>query len=60
MRQTLVRAALRNLSTAQIRHVPAVRYSAARDQTARVYREIERDFGVLAPRSSCTPRPRTS
>lgn len=49
MPRTLVRAALRNLSTSQIRHVPAVRYSAARDQTARVYREIERDFGVLAP-----------
>lgn len=49
MRQTLVRVGLRNLSTAQIRHVRAVRYRAAEAETARVYREIERDFGILAP-----------
>ncbi|MFI9008091.1 carboxymuconolactone decarboxylase family protein [Actinosynnema sp. NPDC053489] len=49
MRATLVRAGLRGLSTAQVRQVRAVRYGAADDVVARVYRELERDFGVLAP-----------
>jgi hypothetical protein len=49
MRPTLVRAGLRGLSTAQVRQVRAVRYGAADDDVARVYRELERDFGVLAP-----------
>ena len=49
MRATLVQAGLRGLSTAQVRQVRAVRYGAADDDVARVYRELERDFGVLAP-----------
>lgn len=49
MRATLVRAGLRGLSTAQVRQVRAVRYGAADENVARVYRELERDFGVLAP-----------
>jgi hypothetical protein len=47
--QKIVRTGLRNLSTAQIQHVHAVKYRAAEGQTAEVYREIERDFGILAP-----------
>lgn len=49
MRPTLVQAGLRGLSTAQVRQVRAVRYGAADEDVARVYRELERDFGVLAP-----------
>lgn len=49
MRATLVQAGLRGLSTAQVRQVRAVRYGAADERVARVYRELERDFGVLAP-----------
>jgi len=49
MRGALVRASLRSLSTAQVRHVRAVRFDAAGDDVARIYREIERDSGVLAP-----------
>ncbi|ROP41683.1 AhpD family alkylhydroperoxidase [Saccharothrix texasensis] len=49
MRPTLVQAGLRGLSTAQVRQVRAVRYGAAEQDVARVYRELERDFGVLAP-----------
>ncbi|MEV8443703.1 carboxymuconolactone decarboxylase family protein [Actinosynnema sp. NPDC051121] len=49
MRATLVQAGLRGLSTAQVRQVRAVRYGAAEENVARVYRELERDFGVLAP-----------
>jgi AhpD family alkylhydroperoxidase len=33
----------------QIRHVPAVPPDAARGQVARVYAQLERDFGMLAP-----------
>ncbi|RKT55207.1 carboxymuconolactone decarboxylase family protein [Saccharothrix australiensis] len=46
---TLVQAGLRGLSTAQVRQVRPVRYGAARGDVARIYRELERDFGVLAP-----------
>jgi alkylhydroperoxidase family enzyme len=49
MRATVVKAVLRGLSTVQVRHVRAVRYGAADGDVARVYREVERDFGVLAP-----------
>lgn len=47
--RTVVKALLRNLSTVQVRHVRAVGFSAADGDLARLYREIERDFGVLAP-----------
>ncbi|MFL6144200.1 MAG: carboxymuconolactone decarboxylase family protein [Labedaea sp.] len=46
---TLVATVLRGLSTAQVRHVRAVPFGRADGGVARVYREIERDFGVLAP-----------
>ena len=49
MRATLVQAGLRGLSTSQVRQVRAVRYGAADGTVSRVYRELERDFGVLAP-----------
>ncbi|WP_447007445.1 carboxymuconolactone decarboxylase family protein [Saccharothrix isguenensis] len=49
MRGTVIQAGLRGLSTAQVRQVRAVRYGAAGGDVARVYRELERDFGVLAP-----------
>lgn len=49
MRGTLVRASLRGLSTAQVRQVRAVRFGEASGDIGRIYREIERDFGVLAP-----------
>ncbi|MFJ1755429.1 carboxymuconolactone decarboxylase [Kitasatospora sp. NPDC088134] len=45
----LVRAPLRALSLVQVRHVATVPFGAAAGDTARVYRELERDFGVLAP-----------
>jgi AhpD family alkylhydroperoxidase len=46
---SLVQAGLRGLSTVQVRQVRSVRHGAAHDTVARVYREVERDFGVLAP-----------
>jgi AhpD family alkylhydroperoxidase len=46
---SLVQAGLRGLSTVQVRQVRAVRHGAARGTVERVYREVERDFGVLAP-----------
>lgn len=46
---TAVRAGLRGLSTVQVRRVGAVRFGEARGDVARIYREVERDFGVLAP-----------
>lgn len=49
MRAKLVRAGLRGLSTVQVRQVRGVPYGAADGDVARVYREVERDFGVLAP-----------
>lgn len=45
----LVRKPLRNLGLLQVRHVGRVRHGAARGTVARVYREVEHDFGVLAP-----------
>ncbi|QUF04506.1 carboxymuconolactone decarboxylase family protein [Actinosynnema pretiosum subsp. pretiosum] len=45
----VVSAGLRGLSTAQVRRVRPVRHGAADGRVARVYRELERDFGVLAP-----------
>ncbi|MFD7641924.1 carboxymuconolactone decarboxylase [Kitasatospora sp. NPDC059795] len=45
----LVQAPLRGLSLLQVRHVGTVSFGAAAGDTARVYRELERDFGVLAP-----------
>jgi AhpD family alkylhydroperoxidase len=49
MRGKLVQIGLRGLSTVQVRQVSAVPYEAAEGDVARVYRELERDFGVLAP-----------
>ncbi|RKT87227.1 alkylhydroperoxidase AhpD family core domain-containing protein [Saccharopolyspora antimicrobica] len=49
MRNRLVQAGLRDLSTAQVRQVRAVRYRDASGDVARIYQELERDFGVLAP-----------
>ncbi|MFE7558250.1 carboxymuconolactone decarboxylase family protein [Kitasatospora sp. NPDC057500] len=48
-RRRLVQAPLRGLSLLQVRHVSTVSYGEAAGATARVYRELERDFGVLAP-----------
>lgn len=45
----LLRAPLRDLALLQVRYVHRVRYRAARGTVARVYREVEHDFGVLAP-----------
>ncbi|MER7707815.1 hypothetical protein ABTX81_33595 [Kitasatospora sp. NPDC097605] len=45
----LVQAPLRGLSLLQVRYVPTVPFGEAAGDTARVYRELERDFGVLAP-----------
>lgn len=47
--RSLVQAPLRNLSLVQVRHVPTVPFGRATGDTARIYRELERDFGVLAP-----------
>lgn len=44
----IIRAALR-VAPEQIRGISPVRRGAARDLVARVYRQVERDFGVLAP-----------
>ncbi|MGQ0841306.1 carboxymuconolactone decarboxylase family protein [Actinokineospora sp.] len=44
----LVRTAMRR-TLDQIRHVTPVRPRRARDLVARVYRQAERDFGMLAP-----------
>jgi alkylhydroperoxidase family enzyme len=49
MLRTLVRAVLRPLSTVQVRQVRPVAYGTGGDVVSRVYRELERDFGVLAP-----------
>jgi AhpD family alkylhydroperoxidase len=43
------RPALRSTALAQIHRVTPVDVRSARHQVARVYREMERDFGVLAP-----------
>lgn len=44
----LLQAALRR-SLDQVRHVTPVRMSASDDTVGRVYRQAERDFGMLAP-----------
>ncbi|MFD0633843.1 carboxymuconolactone decarboxylase family protein [Catenulispora yoronensis] len=43
------RSALRRTALAQVRHVTPVTVRAAPPLVARVYAEMERDFGVLAP-----------
>jgi AhpD family alkylhydroperoxidase len=45
----LVRTPLRDLALVQIRHVRRIRYGSAKGPVARIYREVEHDFGVLAP-----------
>lgn len=44
-----VKAPLRKLSLLQVRHVSTVAFGDAGGDTLRVYRALERDFGVLAP-----------
>ncbi|MER7729101.1 carboxymuconolactone decarboxylase family protein [Streptomyces sp. NPDC096323] len=41
--------AMRGLALAQIRHVTPVRPGGADQLTAQVYRQMEREFGILAP-----------
>jgi len=48
MAASLLQAALRR-SVDQVRHVTPVRTSASDDTVGRVYRQAERDFGMLAP-----------
>ncbi|MFD1049963.1 carboxymuconolactone decarboxylase family protein, partial [Kibdelosporangium lantanae] len=48
MSGVIVRAALRK-SLSRIRHVTVVRPADARGLVADVYRQAERDFGMLAP-----------
>ncbi|SNR31630.1 alkylhydroperoxidase AhpD family core domain-containing protein [Haloechinothrix alba] len=48
MTRKLVRVALRR-SQAQVHHVTPVAPGAARGRVAEVYRQVERDFGMLAP-----------
>jgi len=48
MAASLLQAALRR-SVDQVRHVSPVRKSASDDTVGRVYRQAERDFGMLAP-----------
>ncbi|WP_339156107.1 carboxymuconolactone decarboxylase family protein [Actinomadura luteofluorescens] len=48
MNSHLVRAARRG-AEAQIAHVSLVRHAAAQGLVARVYDQLERDFGILAP-----------
>jgi len=45
----IARTLLRDLALVQIQHVSKVRYGSAQGLVSRVYREVERDFGVLAP-----------
>ncbi|MFC4032426.1 carboxymuconolactone decarboxylase family protein [Streptomyces polygonati] len=49
MRARLVRTSLRELSLVQIRHVAPVPFRTSQPVVSRVYREVEREFGVLAP-----------
>ncbi|MFJ6216184.1 hypothetical protein ACIQGZ_23085 [Streptomyces sp. NPDC092296] len=49
MGRKLVQASLRGLSLVQVRHLSTVGFGEAVGDTSRVYREVERDFGVLAP-----------
>ena len=48
MSSTFIRAARRS-SLAQVRHVSPIRPEAAPDAVAKVYAQVERDFGMLAP-----------
>ncbi|GGP92395.1 carboxymuconolactone decarboxylase family protein [Streptomyces melanogenes] len=45
----LLRTALRRPSLAQIRHVAPVPFRTAEPKVARIYRDLEREFGLLAP-----------
>ncbi|MCR3752211.1 carboxymuconolactone decarboxylase family protein [Lentzea californiensis] len=49
MARSLLRTALRGLSLAQVRHVTPVSFRQAGPEVLEVYREVEREFGVLAP-----------
>src|SRR4051794_19327548 len=48
MAGSLIRTALRR-SLDQIRYVTPVRLTSSDDTVARVYRQVEHDFGMLAP-----------
>jgi AhpD family alkylhydroperoxidase len=45
----LVRATMRGLALAQIRYVKPAGFGTAGEEVDAVYRQVERDFGVLAP-----------
>ncbi|MFE9913418.1 carboxymuconolactone decarboxylase family protein [Streptomyces clavifer] len=45
----LIQSPLRRLSLLQVRHIATVPFDEATGDTGRVYRELEQDFGVLAP-----------
>lgn len=49
MPRTLLRSVLSALGLTQIRHVAAVKRRSATSTVARVYRQMEDDFGLLAP-----------
>jgi len=49
MLATMVRVRLRSRSLVQIRRVASVPFDTSEPTVSRVYREVERDFGVLAP-----------
>jgi len=49
MRTRLVRTALRGLAMAQVRHVDPVPFRSAPPLIAGIYRDLELQFGILAP-----------
>lgn len=49
MRTRIVRTALRGLALAQIRHVEPVPLRSAPPPVAKIYRDLELQFGILAP-----------
>ncbi|MBM9508602.1 carboxymuconolactone decarboxylase family protein [Streptomyces sp. KK5PA1] len=49
VRKRLTQSSLRGLGLIQVRHVTPVSFNAARGGVAKVYQELERDFGILAP-----------
>jgi AhpD family alkylhydroperoxidase len=49
MLATMVRVRLRSRSLVQIRRVAPVPFDTPEPAVSRIYREVERDFGVLAP-----------
>ncbi|MBM9509657.1 carboxymuconolactone decarboxylase family protein [Actinacidiphila acididurans] len=49
MRKKLTQSSLRGPALTQVRHVAPVSYGAAEGRVARIYQELERDFGMLAP-----------